>query len=160
MLASCVRALQRGAAAGKSAWTGQSRRRACCSCCLMRVSSATALAGGRPPAPEQAAQPNGMQHLQPGQHPGWSQAGAAGGAAQKQRKKAFTELERSLQVGNGLSRIFASLQDAMSQLVFSLALLGAWKRCTTILWPSPNSFGWILEDFRFECIWVGYKLQI
>ena len=58
-----------------------------------------ALAGSRPSAPEQAAQPNG----QPGQHPSWSQAGAAGGAAQKQRKKAFAELERSLQVGQCLS---------------------------------------------------------
>lgn len=66
-----------------------------------------ALAGGRPTAPEQA-QPNGTQP-QPGQHIGYSQAGAAGSAAQKQRKKAFTELERSLQVRELTSRPWPSL---------------------------------------------------
>ena len=55
---------------------------------------ANALAGGRPPAPEQA---DGA-HAPPSQHSGWSQAGAAGSAAQKLKKKAFAELERSLQV--------------------------------------------------------------
>lgn len=47
-----------------------------------------ALAGGRPPTPEQAM-PAGSPGISP----------AAGGAAQAQKKKAFAELERSLQVG-------------------------------------------------------------
>ena len=47
-----------------------------------------ALAGGRPPTPEQAV-PVGAPGISP----------AAGGAAQALRKKAFAELERSLQVG-------------------------------------------------------------
>lgn len=54
-----------------------------------------ALAGGRPPAPEYAGADGAPP--QPAQHSGWGQ-GEAGGAAQTQRKKAFAELERSLQV--------------------------------------------------------------